>query len=143
MPHAAFAVFAPNAGVFLPGSDSTTLPYRVGHRGELLLPDGHLDERRCAALLNRVFEAGNGMRPDGCFRVRGRAMAPGDIVSIEGCGTWRCEAVGWTGLAGAEARRFPAVGADVCPVIDSAAEREERRLRIRARLAARSGGARP
>ena len=123
MPKAAFTVFGPVRGYFLPGDESRTLAYAAGHRGSVDLPDGPVDELACCAVLRTLFEDGNGMGDGEGFTVGGRSMSVGDVVTIAGCGTWRCDGHGWTELAGTEARRFPVEGADHCAVVDAPAAR--------------------
>jgi hypothetical protein len=123
MPEVAFAVFGPVQGYFIPGGDSRMLEYRLGHRGAVKLPEGAMDEAARKAVLGRLFTDGNGMGEGDGFTVNGRSMSSGDIVTVGGCGTWRCDSFGWTEIIGAEAHRFPVNGADHCPVLQDQAAR--------------------
>lgn len=136
MTDAAFAVFAPVKGYFLPFEDSRDLVYAVGHRGTLALPQDRMDDAACSAVLASLFTDGNGMGEGAGFTVNGRSMSAGDVVTIDGCGTWRCDSFEWTELAGSEANRFPVAGADICPTIDYVAMRKEARERMAARMRA-------
>lgn len=115
MINAAFAVFGP-VRVTAPGD----LVYVVGHRGTVALPQQPMDEAACRAVLGKLYTEGNGMGDGEGFTVNGRSMSARDVVTIEGCGTWRCDSAGWTELAGMEAARFPVAGADLCLPTDYA-----------------------
>jgi hypothetical protein len=113
MPTAPFTVFGPQKGLFLSFLDrSESLAYRAAFRGAMELPDGPPDAVR---VLEHIFAEGNGMGDGDGFTVGGRSMSVGDVVTIEGLGTWICDSIGWRALTGPEAARFPLHGAEVCP----------------------------
>lgn len=133
MTSATFAVFAPVQGYFLPFHDSRDLVYALGHRGTLELPQERMDVAACESVLCGLSTEGNGMGDGEGFTVNGRSMSAGDVVTIDRCGTWRCDSTGWTELAGMEAARFPVADRDICPAIDYAAARAAARERMAAR----------
>ena len=123
MTRAAFTVFGPAKGYYLPFDDCRNLLYAVGHRGTLELPQERMDEAACQSVLCEVYTEGNGMGDGDGFTVNGRSMTAGDVVTIEGCGTWLCAGEGWRELAGMEAERFPVTGRELCPTVDYVALR--------------------
>lgn len=111
----AFTVFAPGTDVFISFLHrSEDLTYTAAHRGTLDRPAGEMDEAACVAVLDRLFADGNGMGPGAGFTVGGRSMSVGDVVTLDGCGTWLCDSIGWRQLEEAEAARF-GLGAETCP----------------------------
>ena len=113
MPSVPLTVFGPQKGLFLSFLDhSEALTYTAAYRGTLSLPDGPVGAVR---VLERIFAEGNGMGDGAGFTVGGRSMSVGDVVTLEGLGTWICDSIGWREITGAEAARFPVHGADVCP----------------------------
>lgn len=112
MPTARFTVFGPAKGLFVSFLDrSEDLAYTAAHRGTVDVPG---DDPACTRALERIFADGNGMGGGPGFTVGRRSMSVGDVVTIDGYGTWICDSVGWRPLSGAEAERF-ATGADHCP----------------------------
>ncbi|HEX8693675.1 MAG TPA: hypothetical protein VF746_14730 [Longimicrobium sp.] len=113
MPSVPFTVFGPQKGLFVSFLDrSEALTYTAAYRGTLALPDGPVDPVR---VLERIFAEGNGMGDGEGFTVGRRSMSVGDVVTLEGLGTWICDSIGWREITGAEAARFPLHGAEVCP----------------------------
>lgn len=115
MPSVPFTVFGPQKGLFLSFLDqSEALTYTAGYRGTVTLPGGPADPIH---VLEHLFAEGNGMGDGEGFTVGGRSMCVGDVVTIDGLGTWICDSIGWRELTGPEAARFPLHGADVCPPV--------------------------
>ena len=111
----AFTVFAPGTDVFISFLHrSEDLSYTAAHRGTLDHPAGEMDAAACVAVLDRLFADGNGMGSGAGFTVGGRSMSVGDVVALDGCGTWLCDSIGWRQLEEAEAARFQ-LDAETCP----------------------------
>jgi hypothetical protein len=115
MPTIAFTVFAPAKGLFISFLDRNEhLTYIAVHRDTIERLGDEADEGTWVALLGSIFTAGNGMGEGEGFTVAGRSMSVGDIVTLEGGGTWICDSIGWRALSAAEAARFPLDG-DTAP----------------------------
>ena len=118
MPSVPFTVFGPQKGLFVSFLDrSEALTYTAAYRGTLSLSDGPVGPIR---VLERIFAEGNGMGDGEGFTVGRRSMSVGDVVTLDGLGTWICDSIGWRELTGTEATRFPLNGADVCPPLAGA-----------------------
>lgn len=115
MPKVAFTVFVPESGLpfisFLHRRQDLT--WVAGHRGIAERAEGELEQRH-EAMLDRIFADGNGMGDGAGFTVAGRSMCVGDVVTVDGCGTWVHDGDRWRMLPGEEAERF-ALDAETCP----------------------------
>ena len=115
MPNVAFTVFVPESGLpfisFLHRRQD--LAWVAAHRGTAERAPGE-PSSACEALLDGIFADGNGMGEGDGFTVAGRSMCVGDIVTVDGCGTWVHAGEGWQQLPAEEAERF-ALDAETCP----------------------------
>lgn len=115
MSKVAFTVFAPESGLPFIGflHRRQDLTWVAAHRGTAERAEGDLDQE-CEALLERIFADGNGMGDGDGFTVSGRSMSVGDVVTIDGCGTWVHDGEDWLRLPAEEAERF-VLDAETCP----------------------------
>jgi len=115
MPTIPFTVFGPDAGLFISFLHRCEdLAYTAAHRGTIDRPSAEMEPAAWVALLERIFAEGNGEGRGAGFTVGGRSMSVGDVVTIDGGGTWICDSVGWRMLPPEEAERF-ALDAESCP----------------------------
>ena len=120
MPAVPFTVFGPQKGLFVSCLDhSEDLIYVAAHRGSVESAEGESPVRA----LERIFAEGNGMGAGEGFTVCRRSMSVGDVVTLEGMGTWICDSIGWREVTGTEASRFPLHGAEVCTPLAPTEER--------------------
>lgn len=115
MSRVAFTVFVPESGLpfisFLYRRQDLT--WVAAHRGTAERAEGETDHV-CEALLDRIFADGNGMGEGDGFTVSGRSMSVGDVVTVDGCGTWVHDGEDWRMVPAEEAERF-VLDAETCP----------------------------
>jgi hypothetical protein len=115
MPETAFTVFIPAAGSYRSFVDrSDKITYVAVHRGTVERPEGKVDAPVCVAMLETIDDLGSGLGKGARFTVGGRNLANGDVVTLDGVGTWRCTPLVWEMLSPEESARFP-IGAETCP----------------------------
>jgi hypothetical protein len=115
MPPVAFTVFVPAKGLFISFLDRCEdLAYTAAHRGTVERPTGDIDAAAWVALLDVIYADGNGMGEGDGFTVARRSMSVGDVVTLDGGGTWICDSIGWRALSPEESARF-ALDAETCP----------------------------